>query len=148
MMTINYRIMQARDVPGVFSVERQCFEHNWTVESYESEINNILATYVVAEENDVIIGFGGFWTVIDEAQITNIGVLANYRRRGVAQKILNEMMQLAVVKSCFSMTLEVKVDNIAAIGLYEANGFEKAGIRKNYYDNKTDGLIMWRYHLE
>ncbi|KNZ40535.1 ribosomal protein S18-alanine N-acetyltransferase [Acetobacterium bakii] len=147
-MTINYRIMTAQDIPDIFSVDRMCFEHNWTLESYECELNNMLATYIVAEDNDQIIGFGGFWAIIDEAQITNIGVLESYRGRGVAQKILNEMIKLAGVKGCLAMTLEVRVDNKAAIALYEANGFEKAGVRKNYYDNKTDGLIMWRYQLE
>lgn len=146
-MKINVRPMKSNDIHGVFLVDQQCFEHNWTIESYESEVNNMLANYIVAEINGEIIGFGGFWAVIDEAQITNIGVLENYRRCGVAQNLLNEMVNLAFIKGCLSMTLEVRVDNKPAIALYEANGFEKAGVRSNYYDNKIDGIIMWRYNL-
>lgn len=144
-MKIIYRPMESKDIQGVFLVDQQCFEHNWKIESYECEINNILAYYMVAELGEEIIGFGGFWAVIDEAQITNIGVLKKNRRCGVAQSLLHEMGQLALTKNCPAMTLEVRADNKAAIALYEANGFEKAGVRKNYYDNKIDGIIMWRY---
>ena len=146
-MKIIYRPMESKDLQGVFLVDQQCFEHNWTVEAYEGEINNMLANYMVAEQGGEIIGFGGFWAVIDEAQITNIGVLKKSRRCGVAQSLLKAMGQLALTKNCPAMTLEVRADNNAAIALYEASGFEKAGVRKNYYDNKIDGIIMWRYDL-
>jgi len=146
-MKIIYRPMESKDLQGVFLVDQQCFEHNWTIEAYEGEVNNMLANYMVAEQGGEIIGFGGFWAVIDEAQITNIGVLEKNRRCGVAQSLLNAMGQWALTKSCPAMTLEVRADNKAAIALYEANGFEKAGVRKNYYDNKIDGIIMWRYDL-
>jgi len=146
-MIINYRPLKSNDIYAIFLVDQQCFEHNWEIESYESEINNMLANYIVAELDGEIIGFGGFWAVIDEAQITNIGVLEKYRRCGIAKNLLNDMVKLALIKGCASMTLEVRVDNKAAIALYEANDFKKSGLRKNYYDNKTDGIIMWRYDL-
>lgn len=146
-MTVNYRLMKARDISGVFSADQQCFKRNWTLDAYECEFKNMLAHYIIAEENGEIIGFGGFWAVIDEAQITNIGVLEKYRGLGIGRALLHEMTALAAEKGCVSMTLEVRADNQAAIGLYEANGFKKAGLRPKYYDNEIDGIIMWRVDL-
>lgn len=146
-MKINFRPMESKDIPGIFRIDQQCFEHNWTLESYECEVENIMANYNIAELNGEIIGFGGFWAVVNVAQITNIGVLEKHRRCGIGQSLLNEMMKLALNKDCVAMTLEVRADNPGAIALYEKNGFEKAGVRGKYYDNKIDGIIMWRYGL-
>lgn len=146
-MMINYRQMKPQDTLGVFRVDQNCFEHNWTLESYENEVNNILSNYIVAEINGEIIGFGGFWLIIDEAHITNIGVLEKYRCCGIGQNILNEMISDASNKGCIGMTLEVRSNNQPAINFYIKNEFIKEGIRKNYYGNGLDGIIMWRYGL-
>lgn len=146
-MMIYYRLMNAQDVPGVFKVDTNCFNHNWTLESYESEIDNRLSYYVVAEAEGEIIGFGGFWLIIDEAHITNIGVLEKYRQAGVGQNILNEMFGIAHHEGCVGMTLEVRANNQAAINFYLKNGFIEAGSRKDYYGKGLNGIIMWRYGL-
>ena len=91
----NYRLMQASDVPGIFKVDQACFSHNWTQDSYEAETKNSLSNYIVAESDGKIIGFGGFWQIIDEAHITNIAVLQADRQTGVGQNILTTMLALA-----------------------------------------------------
>lgn len=146
-MAIKYRLMEKKDVPSVFKVDQECFKHHWTEKSYEDESNNLLAHYIVAEHEEEIIGFGGFWSVIDEAQITNIGVSKAFRKQGIGQKILEKMIKLAAENGCLGMTLEVREDNIPALVLYEGNGFIREGLRKNYYDHKINGIIMWRYDL-
>lgn len=147
-MMINYRLMESRDVPGVFKVDLACFKHNWTQDSYQAETKNILSNYVVAEADDEIIGFGGFWQVIDEAHITNIAVLEDYRQTGVGQAIMNAMLALALEKGCVGMTLEVRGDNQPAINFYLKNKFTREGRRKDYYGTGMDAIIMWRYGLE
>lgn len=147
-MMISYRLMEARDVPGVFKVDQACFIHNWSQDSYEAETKNILSNYIVAEADGEIIGFGGFWQVIDEAHITNIAVLKEYRQIGVGQKIINAMLALALAKGCVGMTLEVRGDNQPAINFYLKNKFTRQGRRKDYYGAGLDAIIMWRYGLE
>lgn len=147
-MTISYRLMKPQDAPGVFRVDQDCFKHNWTVESYQEDVGNLLSSYIVAEKDGEIIGFGGFWLIIDEAHITNIGVIRENRSDGIGQQILTEMLAVAKQKGAVAMTLEVREDNHAAIRFYEKNGFVKEGTRKNYYGNGIDGFIMWRHSVE
>ena len=147
-MRIHCRLMESRDVLGVFKVDQACFSHNWTQDSYEAETKNILSNYIVAEVDGEIIGFGGFWQVIDEAHITNIAVIADYRQTGVGQNIMNAMLTLAREKGCVAMTLEVRGDNQPAINFYLKNQFTREGRRKDYYGTGMDAIIMWRYGLE
>ncbi|WKY49143.1 ribosomal protein S18-alanine N-acetyltransferase [Eubacteriaceae bacterium ES3] len=142
------RKMVANDIGGVFDVDKDCFNHNWTRESYQNELHNILATYIVAENEGKIIGFGGYWRVIDEAQITNIGILKPYRRCGIGEMILNKLCSMAVQEGCNKMTLEVREDNLSAISFYKKNLFLQEGIRYHYYGQNQHGLIMWRYKLD
>ena len=135
-------------MPGVFKVDQACFSHNWTQDSYEAETKNILSNYIVAEVDGEIIGFGGFWQVIDEAHITNIAVMADYRQTGVGQNIINAMLAQALAKGCVAMTLEVRGDNQPAINFYLKNQFTREGRRKDYYGLGMDAIIMWRYGLE
>ncbi len=147
-MRIHCRLMESRDVLGVFKVDQACFSHNWTQDSYEAETKNILSNYIVAEVDGEIIGFGGFWQVIDEAHITNIAVMADYRQTGVGQNIMNAMLAQALAKGCVAMTLEVRGDNQPAINFYLKNQFTREGRRKDYYGLGMDAIIMWRYGLE
>ena len=147
-MRIHCRLMESRDVLGVFKVDQACFSHNWTQDSYEAETKNILSNYIVAEVDGEIIGFGGFWQVIDEAHITNIAVMADYRQTGVGQNIINAMLAQALAKGCVAMTLEVRGDNQPAINFYLKNQFTREGRRKDYYGLGMDAIIMWRYGLE
>lgn len=147
-MMIHYRLMESRDVPGVFKVDQACFSHNWTEDSYKAETKNILSNYIVAEVDGEIIAFGGFWQVIDEAHITNIAVMEAYRQTGVGQSIINAMLALALEQGCVAMTLEVRADNQPAINFYLKNQFTRQGRRKDYYGTGMDGIIMWRYKLE
>lgn len=147
-MMVHCRLMESRDVLGVFKVDQACFSHNWTQDSYEAETKNILSNYIVAEVDGEIIGFGGFWQVIDEAHITNIAVMADYRQTGVGQNIMNAMLAQALAKGCVAMTLEVRGDNQPAINFYLKNQFTREGRRKDYYGLGMDAIIMWRYGLE
>ncbi|MGL4606510.1 MAG: ribosomal protein S18-alanine N-acetyltransferase [Eubacteriaceae bacterium] len=146
-MGIEFRESKEEDILGIYEVDRCCFDHHWTEASYAAESNNPIANYIVAVDENKIIGFGGFWSVVDEAQITNIAVLKEYRKKGIGQKILEELFVLAIKRGCTKMTLEVREDNTSGLALYEKNGFIRAGIREKYYNNDINGIIMWRYEL-
>lgn len=90
-----------------------------------------------------IVGYAGLWRMVDEAHITNIAVLPSHRRSGLGQLLLVQMMDLAILMKSRWCTLEVRISNQAAQGLYRKYLFQDAGIRRRYYsDNNEDALIM------
>lgn len=139
------RDMRAEDVSGVLEVEQECFTLPWSRKAFEAELDdNDLAHYLVMEDEGRIIGYAGVWIVLDEAHVTNIAISQSYRRRGLGERLLVELIRSAKQYGALSMTLEVRVTNSAAQKLYEKLGFVKRGIRRQYYsDTKEDALIMW-----
>ena len=143
--SITVRPMVMTDVDGVMAVEQDSFLTPWSRSAFEEELaQNHLARYVVAVENDEIVGYAGTWLVINEAHVTNVAVSGQRRREGIGRLLMQKLMDLARENDMESMTLEVRVSNAAARHLYEQLGFVEAGIRKNYYsETKEDALILW-----
>ena len=143
--TISVRPMVMTDVDGVMAVEQDSFLTPWSRSAFEEELaQNRLARYIVAVENDEIVGYAGTWLVINEAHVTNVAVSGQRRREGIGRLLMQKLMDLARENDMESMTLEVRVSNAAARHLYEQLGFVEAGIRKNYYsETKEDALILW-----
>ncbi|BBH24526.1 ribosomal-protein-alanine acetyltransferase [Paenibacillus baekrokdamisoli] len=140
-----FRSMTLSDVPEIVNIELEAFTCPWTEEAFVNELtNNHFARYMVMDYDGIVIGYGGMWTIMDEAHVTNIAVRENYRGRGLGEKMLIELQKLAVFCGSARMTLEVRVSNLIAQRLYRKLGFEPAGVRPAYYsDNLEDALIMW-----
>jgi ribosomal-protein-alanine N-acetyltransferase len=140
-----FRNMKEEDIDQILEVEHASFTTPWSREAFYNEIyNNKFAVYIVLEENNKIIGYCGTWVVIDEAHITNVAVLPEYRGRKLGEALMRKLMSVAREMGAKSMTLEVRVTNQVAQSLYRKLGFQNGGIRKNYYsDNQEDGLVMW-----
>lgn len=140
-----FRMMQLEDIPAIAALERESFALPWTEEAFRNELlQNHFARYMVMECDGVIIGYGGMWTIVDEAHITNIAVRPAYRGRKLGERLLREMMKTAAFLGMRRMTLEVRVSNTIAQNLYAKFGFAPSGVRKRYYsDNNEDALIMW-----
>lgn len=143
--TLSFRFMTEEDIDQILVVERKSFTLPWSREAFYNELHhNQYAVYIVLEEEGMIIGYCGAWIVIDEAHITNIAVLPEYRGRKLGEALLRKMMELAKGMNVITMTLEVRVSNLVAQSLYEKLGFQRGGIRKNYYtDNHEDAMVMW-----
>jgi len=91
-----------------------------------------------------IVGFAGLWLMVDEAHVTTIAVHPDHRHRGVGELMLATLIEHAYDIGARVVTLEVRVSNTVAQGLYRKYGFHEAGIRRRYYsDNDEDALIMW-----
>ncbi|WP_243444989.1 ribosomal protein S18-alanine N-acetyltransferase [Romboutsia maritimum] len=136
--------MKSQDIEGVFQVEKNCFEHHWSRESFKKELTNDKARYLVAKIDEKIVGYVGIWLILDEGHITNVAVHSDYRGKKIGDKLIKELVVLCKQNNINSMTLEVRVSNIVAQNLYKKYGFKIAGIRKEYYsDNKEDAIIMW-----
>lgn len=137
-------VMTEEQAEELAELDRLCFAVPWSEKSFRDEAKNSIAEYFTAvSEDGKVVGYGGVWHVSGEGQITNIAVLPSFRRRGIAARILEEL-----IKACEDeerMVLEVRQSNGAAIALYEKYGFKRVGTRKNFYRSPTeDAIIMIR----
>ncbi|NLJ80574.1 MAG: ribosomal protein S18-alanine N-acetyltransferase [Firmicutes bacterium] len=143
---LKYRPMTVRDIPQVQLVEGKCFKTPWSRNIFLGEVTrNDNAFYVVAVQQERVIGFAGIWVVVDEGHITNIAVDPSFQRQGIGQGLMQEIITYALSRGVSRLTLEVRLSNQAAQALYTKLGFAASGIRREYYqDDKEDALIMWR----
>ena len=143
-VAISVEPMTLDDIPAVHAIERSSFAVPWPDDASRSEImTNRLASYVVARAGDAVIGFAGLWVMVDEGHITTFAVDPRWRRRGVGQRLLLALLELAGARRAREATLEVRLSNMPARRLYEKYGFRPVGIRPRYYsDNGEDALIM------
>jgi len=101
--------------------------------------------YVVAEVDGEVAGCAGLTNICKEGNIDNVVVAERFRRHGVARELLARLIALGEEQGIEAFTLEVRVSNTAAIGLYEKFGFVSEGIRPNFYERPNeDAMIMWR----
>lgn len=124
-------------------IEREAFDQPWTVNMFIPEVEDENANYVVGVRGDEVICYGGFHKILDEAHITNIAVKKGERGRGIGKFLMSELLSRAKILGVKSVTLEVRSDNIPALNMYESFGFRVEGVRKKYYNNMYDALIMW-----
>ena len=142
--------MNADHLDELERLERICFSRPWSRRMLGEELENQCAAFLVAEdEQGTVLGYAGLLVMMDEGYITNVAVFPEYRRLGVAAKIIDVYMNFAKANDLAFLTLEVRPGNAAAIALYQRFGFEEVGRRKNYYDlPKEDALILTRYFRE
>ena len=122
---------------------KEDFDEFWNENVLKNELENPASTYIVAkDEQNNIVGYAGIWQPIDEAHITNIVTKKDKRRNKIGTKMLEELIKVAKEKKLKDITLEVNVNNIPAINLYKKYNFKEVGIRKKYYNNTDDAIIM------
>lgn len=149
-MDITIRRMNKSDVEEVVKLEELSYgQHHWSKESFYNELTNNLAHYFCAVNSDnKLIGYIGCWHIFEEAHITTLSVHPDFRKNGVAQKLLFTTIEGCYKNKIKYITLEVRESNIPAICLYEKNGFKSIGKRKGYYqDNNEDALIMFTENI-
>ena len=136
--------MTLADVSDVHRIERASFPIPWPDYAFRQEIQtNRLAHYLVVRAAGEAVAYGGLWMMVDEAHITTFAVLPQWRRHGIGGRLMIEMFSIARDLRARVMTLEVRLSNAAARGLYGKFGFRPVGIRPRYYsDNGEDALIM------
>ena len=142
---IVYREMKEEDVPFISRLEEETFSMPWSAASFLQMIRDENARYFVAEEDGKLLGGCGLLLIAGEGNITNVVVATEARRRGVATGMLTHLLAAGDREGLTAYTLEVRVSNQAAIGLYEKLGFVSEGIRPNFYEKPTeDAMIMWK----
>lgn len=137
--------MKLEDLKEIEPCLAEEFDDFWTFSMLKQELKNIQnlnSHYFVAKLQNKIVGFTGILTIIDEVNIMNIVVRKDSRKLGIGSSLLKFIINFAKTQNITSITLEVNENNIAAIRLYEKYGFQKVGIRKKYYNNKDNAILM------
>ncbi|MDF2511869.1 MAG: hypothetical protein K0S04_1735 [Herbinix sp.] len=138
------RKMIEGDLAEVCSIEQETFSDPWSEEDFCNSMREANNTYLVVEIEGMIAGYCGYWGICEEGYIYNVAVKKEFRRHHIGYQMLKELINDAKSRGIASLTLEVRISNEPAILLYEALGFERAGIRKDFYTKpKESAVIMW-----
>lgn len=138
--------LRRRHMADVLPIERVSYPRPWSVGVFHSEIEMMRRGerhYLVARDGTEVVGYGGLMFVVGDAHVTNIAVAPERQRHGIATRLLAELAWVAIDRECTALTLEVRVSNVGAQALYRSFGFVPAGVRKNYYENVEDAIVMW-----
>lgn len=139
--------MQPEHVAFVAEMERQCFSDPWSEKSVASELDNPLSLWLVAETEGAVAGYVGSQTVLDSADMMNLAVFPNFRRQGIAERLVNGLMEALGEKGVKSLLLEVRISNEPAKRLYQKLGFEIVGKRPGYYEKPREDALILRKEL-
>lgn len=140
--------MEPRHIEDILLVERECFSDPWSEAMFSEEISGKFAHYYVAETDGKAVGYMGMWALSGEGHITNVAISPSYRRKGYAKALIEHFTEIAKEENLEFMTLEVRASNTPAIKLYESFGFVQVGVRKKYYENREDALLMTKFFGE
>ena len=150
MGEISFSSLKESDLEEVLAIERASFPTPWTRGMFlEDTARGDIAVFIVARSENRIIGYGGFWLVLNEAHLGNLAVHPRFRHQGIGKEILKKLIEIACSKKANLMTLEVRETNEIARALYEKMGFKLVAIRKGYYqDTKEDAYIFLKDGLK
>ena len=139
------RTMTVADVERVYEIAAVSFSDGWSKALYTASVENEYEYGIVYECDGEVAGFAILTCSIDTADIADVVVAPEYRRRGIADALIKELFSYGESKGISEYALEVRKSNEAAISLYEKNGFVTEFTRKNYYINpREDARIMWK----
>ena len=138
------REMTEEDIPKVYAIELETFSEPWREEDFKKAINDPANHYLVAQVDEEVVGYCGYWGIAGEGDIFNVAVRRENRGSKIGYRMMSVLIQDAVSRGITSLTLEVRSSNEAAIRLYQALGFRQEGIRRGFYSKpKEDAVIMW-----
>ena len=137
--------MNETNVEGIAELEKENFSDGWSLKSLKEEINNPDACYYAVrdDENNMVVAAAGMIISIDTADIMNVSVKEEYRRKGLALNLLEALFEEGKKRGVKDFTLEVRENNHAARKLYEKKGFVFEGIRPNFYSNPAEGAAIY-----
>lgn len=143
---VDIRPMVIADLDEVTGYESEIFEDPWPRQSFEEALSEPSWACLVAEADDLMVAYACYQVIGIEGHLTNIAVVPEYRRKTVAQQLLETILEIVQERQCQYLLLEVRPRNKAAVAFYERHGFELMCLWPNYYRNPVeDALVMVRY---
>ena len=138
--------MQERHLAALAEIEKVCFHAPWSADMLREELGKGL--FLVAKRDGVAVGYVGCQTVLDEGYITNVAVSPDCRRQGVGRALIGTLVSHAGAQGLAFVTLEARTSNMPAIALYENAGFQKVGVRKNFYTAPVEDALLMTFFLK
>ncbi|MFC7382623.1 ribosomal protein S18-alanine N-acetyltransferase [Sphaerisporangium rhizosphaerae] len=141
------RQMTENDLPAVLAIERSTFPFDaWSEGMLRGELADQPRTrhYIVAVAAGEVVGYAGLAAAGDQADVQTIAVNAGHQRAGIGSAMLRALLEEAGRRGATAVFLEVRADNPPAQAMYERFGFERIGLRREYYDDGTDAIMMMR----
>lgn len=140
---IEIKRMTGKEVPAVAELERQIFSMPWSEQGFYDTLTMENVIFLTAMEDRQLLGYCGIYLAADEGEITNVAVAPEYRRRGIAERLVRRLLEETKPLGIRNYILEVRASNEGAIGLYRKLGFSVSGVRKNFYQKpKEDAVVM------
>jgi ribosomal-protein-alanine N-acetyltransferase len=144
----------SRDLPGIVQIERLAFDNPWSLDAFERELSLPFSRLIVAIQASTqtaartapddanLIGFLCRWMVADECHILNVAVHPQMRQQGIGKRLMQHALAEARTKKVQVITLEVRRSNLAARSLYRKLEFQERRLRRNYYGQGEDAIVM------
>lgn len=137
-----FRHMQKQDLLAVEAIEAAVFSRPWSKQAFLQAMQQD-TLFIVAIEQNIVVGYCGMYCSFEEGEITNVAVLPQMHHQGIGRSMMRYLLAEAQKKGISRVILEVRISNHNAIHLYKSLGFENCGIRKNFYEMpKEDGMVM------
>ena len=130
------------DISQIAEIEKQCFSDPWSEQAFESGMNSPFFYGILFEEGGQVCAYACEMVIFEDAEILNVAVAPSFRRRGLGKELMLALENYAKNKGAERLLLEVREGNIPARGLYEKQGFEAYGVRKNYYEDGENAVVM------
>ena len=149
MTAVELRRLELRDLSSIERIEQRSYPTPWSRSMFAGELAKPSSLCLGAFESDgaegALVGYLIVSRYVDAWHVMNVATDPEHRGRGIATMLIERLFELTADDARRGYTLEVRVSNTTAIGLYERLGFESRGIRRGYYtDNREDALIMWK----
>ncbi len=141
----------SEDLDGLLTIENACFNAPWTRKHFEAELEGNRFSHIVAvphphpeADSPSLIAYICAWIIFEEVRFLNLAVLPDFRRRGIAQGLIGEMLRRADQENCQRGLLEVRESNSSALNLYKSLNFKEYARRRAYYTNPSEDAILMR----
>ena len=133
------------DIPQIALIGEECFSQPWSENALKEFSESAFSHIITAFFDGVVAGYITYSQIFEEIQIANVAVKKDFRRMGLGNALIHHLISSGNNDGCEVITLEVRASNVAAIALYENNGFERVGVRKNFYSNPKEDAILMNY---
>lgn len=130
------------DLPGVLRLEQACYSRPWTLDNFLGEFDRRITLPLGLKREGELAAHCFFWIIAPEVHLLNLAVWPQYRRLGLARRLLSAMITIGGRAGAESFFLEVRPSNAGAVALYESHGFKVTGRRPGYYEDGEDALLM------
>lgn len=140
---LRYEQLTEELIPVLQLIEDEAYPEPWTTGMFREETRNKNSFFYVAYIKDTLIGYSGFWLLVDDAHITSVTVASPYRGHGYGREQMAHLITQARSLDARTITLEVRESNLPARTMYAGFGFKDIGIRKGYYaKSREDAIVM------